>query len=289
MSCRQWLEWLAATHAEMSPMRLEAYLPSGRKIFYYYQYRHDMMGSGRGCASLSDECAELINKVRAGNPDHVLAEPKMFLQCWRVELPWLIVCKSICMFTRCSVCEYLKLLIEQCPRDHPIMREALKRRLGAHFQFQADQRVALARVEEECAQSNGRKWFMLIDKMDQTKSVLPTVWSQLSTPMFKDLEKRVITGLIGSMYFGTTQTTHHLRSCFKDQVMGAEMQSSTILQNLHSVAMAEGHLPEQFDIGADNTYKETKNQCTILFLVSRMDFKMEPGGGRFVGVFTVMC
>ena len=45
------------------------------------------------------------------------------------------------------------------------------------------------------------------------------------------------------------------------------MQCSAILQNLHQVAMREGHLPETFIIGADNTRKETNNQFTCWFLV----------------------
>ncbi len=69
------------------------------------------------------------------------------------------------------------------------------------------------------------------------------------------------------MWFGTNQTTHHLRTVFSDCEHGSEMQSSTILQNRHRVAMEEGHLPEKFVIGADNTRKETKNQITMWFLV----------------------
>ena len=43
LSARQWLEHYASTHAEMSPMDEKAYLPAGRKMFYYYQYRRDMI------------------------------------------------------------------------------------------------------------------------------------------------------------------------------------------------------------------------------------------------------
>ena len=108
---------------------------------------------------------------------------------------------------------------------------------------------------------------MLIDKMDQKKTVCPTVWSQLATPLFKDLDRRMIAGLNGSMWFGTLHTTHHLRTVFNDTGHGAEMQCSTILQNLHDIAIHEGHLPECFTIGADNTRKETKNQITMWFLI----------------------
>ena len=75
------------------------------------------------------------------------------------------------MFTRCSVCEYLRLLIDQTPRDQESLRQALTTRLGDHFAFQAAQRLAHARVEEECEQIGGHKWIMLIDKMDQNKTI----------------------------------------------------------------------------------------------------------------------
>ena len=45
------------------------------------------------------------------------------------------------------------------------------------------------------------------------------------------------------------------------------MQCSAILSNLTDVAMEEGHLPDEFHIGADNTYKETKNQVCFWFAV----------------------
>ena len=83
------------------------------------------------------------------------------------------------------VCDYLKLLIEQCPREEHDLREFLKDRLGRHFDFQAAQRLAHGRVEEEAAQSSGERWLTLTEKMDQRKTVVPSVWSQLRTPLFK--------------------------------------------------------------------------------------------------------
>ena len=64
------------------------------------------------------------------------------------------------------------------------MRSALQARLGDHYEFQAAQRLADNRLEEECAHSGGAKCLMLIDKMDQQKTVCPTIWSQLSTRIF---------------------------------------------------------------------------------------------------------
>ena len=89
------------------------------------------------------------------------------------------------MFTRCSVCDYIKMIIEQWPREEHDLREFLKDRLGRHFDFQAAQRLAHGRVEDEAVQSAGEHWLTLIDKMDQRKTVMPSVWSQLRTPLLK--------------------------------------------------------------------------------------------------------
>ena len=291
----------------------KAYLPSGRKMFYYYQYRKDMvhrseaalenvpeetlLGSTPGQSSgapspppaphpsaaprgrkrnhpaadpalgSTPRCTAEFAKGFAARAGIVMATLSTFLQAWRVECPWIVVAKSVGMFTKCSVCDYLKLLIEQCPREEHDLREFLKDRLGQHFDFQAAQRLAHGRVEEEAAQSAGEHWFVLIDKMDQRKTVVPSIWSQLRTPLFKEVDKRLVTGLIGSMWFGTSRTSHHVRTVFNDCEHGAEMQSSSLLLNLHQTAMEEGHLPKHWSIGADNTRKETKNQTTMWMLV----------------------
>ena len=108
---------------------------------------------------------------------------------------------------------------------------------------------------------------MLIDKMDQNKTICPTIWSQLSTRLFQEHEKRLITGLIGSMWFGTRTMRHHVCTMFSDCNHGSEMQCSAILENLCDVSVAEGHLPQEFTIAADNTRKETKNQFCMWFLI----------------------
>ena len=324
LSARQWLEHYAATHAELSPMDDKAYLPSGRKTFYYFHYRRDMLERHRLLGAASAQASQggdviLGSTPRSGSPDAASAQASqgvdamlgstprrrrlagdqlpetpvkgkkrshqdgpgqgsgpsdppcaslcVFLDAWRAECPWIVVAKSLSMFTRCSVCDYLKLMIEQTPREQNALRECLKDRLGQHFDFQAAQRLAHGRVEEHASQSGGTHWCTLIDKMDQRKTVVPTVWSQLATPLFKDVDKRLVTGLIGSMWFGTAQTTHHIRTVMDDCQHGSEMQCSTLLLNLHRVAMAEGHLPRQWSICADNTRKETKNQIAMWFIV----------------------
>eukprot|EP00974_Lingulodinium_polyedra_P118687 11168164-Lingulodinium_polyedra.AAC.1 len=54
---------------------------------------------------------------------------------------------------------------------------------------------------------------------------------------------------------------------FNDCSHGSETQRNAILQNVHEVAMGERHLPEEFNIGADNTTKETNDQFTLWFLM----------------------
>ena len=127
------------------------------------------------------------------------------------------------MFTKCGLCEYLKVQIDKVPRGHDDIREGYILRLGEHHHFQEAQRLAQARVEEACAQSAGRKWFMKTDKADQKKTVLPTVWSQLHTHFLKE-GARVVCGIIGSMWHGTMNITHHVRTIFEDCEHGSEMQ-----------------------------------------------------------------
>ena len=292
LGARQWLEHYAATHAEMSPMDAKAYLPAGRKCFYYAHYRKDMLerygvteADAQGARAYALASSRRSKRPRTDGrqngdlstaenyasyqrmADVPLAEIETFMSAWRVECAWLVVCKSVSMFTRCSVCEYLRLLIDQTPRDQTALRGALQARLGDHYEFQAAQRLAHNRLEEECAQSGGTKWLMLIDKMDQLKTICPSIWSQLATRMFKEHDKRLVTGLIGSMWFGTRAVKHHVRTLFNDCEHGAEMQCSAIVLNLHDVAMCEGHLPEALTIGADNTPKETKKQYAFWFFV----------------------
>ena len=110
---------------------------------------------------------------------------------------------------------------------------------------------------------------MLVDKMDQRKTVVPSVWSQLWAPLFKEVDRHWVIGLIGSMWFGTTHTTHLVRAIFGDCQNGSGTQSNARLRNLHQVAMEEGHLPTHWFMGADITRKETNNQTTkwLLFCV----------------------
>ena len=199
LGARSWLEWYSESHAEMSPKEMRAYLPAGRKCFYHAHYRKAVLeeyGVTEADAAFARAYALALRgakqqraaeKHASGNSvnaeayasaaqrmaDVPLAEIGTFLPVWRIECPWLIICKSVSMFTRCSVCEYLRLLIDQTPRDQVALRSALQARLGDHYEFQAAQRLADNRLEEECVHSGGAKWFMLIDKWTSRKQCVP--------------------------------------------------------------------------------------------------------------------
>ena len=57
-----------------------------------------------------------------------------------------------------------------------------------------------------------------------------------------------------------------MRTTFGDCSHGSEMQCSAILENLCEVSVAEGHLPQEFTIAADNTRKETKHSVLHVVL-----------------------
>ena len=127
------------------------YLPKGRKSCYYAMYQRDRAAMHREVAALST-----------------------FLIAWRTELPWLKVASSLCKFVRCGVCDYLKNLIDHCPRQSKEYMAALTNILGEHFAMQSAQRLAQDRLGENVISPGGRAWLMHIDKMDQHAIWLPT-------------------------------------------------------------------------------------------------------------------
>ena len=169
LDCRQWLETYADTHAEQSPISLTSYLPSGRKQFYHLIYERDRLRQGKPAASLA-----------------------VFLNAWRCETPWIVIPKKIGKFLRCALCEWLKLQVDKCPRTQPELMALFKERLSSHFAFQGAQPLVQGRDQELCNQSNGTKWMMKVDKQDEKACVVPTQWSQLSTPFLQSGERLIV-------------------------------------------------------------------------------------------------
>ena len=132
LEARAWLEIYVELVAESSPMKIEFYLPAGRNRYYFEQMAYERTCQGKVYCSL-----------------------QVFLEMWRTELPFIFICGSVCKFVKCGCCEYLRMQIDLTPRSDAILMNALRTRLGQHFQFQSSQRLALGREEERCIQSGG--------------------------------------------------------------------------------------------------------------------------------------
>ena len=65
----------------------------------------------------------------------------------------------------------------------------------------------------------------------------------------------------------TVSAEINLRTVFDHCKHGSNMQISTVMQNFHEKVIAEGHLPQEFFVGADNTPKETKNNPFCWWLI----------------------
>lgn len=138
LDAREWLEVYADRHAEQSPMTGAFCLPSGRKTLYWAQYvyeREQEPGGSTAPASCST-----------------------FMKAWKRECPHIVVTKSVAMFTRCGLCDFLQTELARCPRSDAAVADMLRRRLGQHYEFQAAQRLAQGRIEEQCRRSGGAEW-----------------------------------------------------------------------------------------------------------------------------------
>ena len=238
-----WIKEYARTHACQSPITGNYELPAGRKMFYWACYCWDREKHKIEPAALST-----------------------FREAWRIECSHVKITTSVNKFTQCGLCLYLKNQMDLCPRANQSLLNALRQRLGKHFQFQSAQRVRVDAIMERCRQSNGTQWFFTIDKMDQTATICPTFWSLLSSPLFK-LGTRLVCGVVGSEWSGPFRSQMLLRSVFQDMTGGSETQCSIVLTNLLHIATKEGRLPTEVIMNPDNTPKESKNKIMLWFQI----------------------
>ena len=61
------------------------------------------------------------------------------------------------MFSCCSVCEYLRLLIDHTPCEQESMRGALQARQENDYKLRTTQGLAIGRLEELCADNGSAK------------------------------------------------------------------------------------------------------------------------------------
>lgn len=120
VDARAWLLDYAKNKADTSPLNDKLYLPCGRKYCYYAMY--------------------LQSREKAGVAQAFVASLTVFLQAWRVELPWVVIRPDSGAFTRCGLCDFLKAFIDSC--QDAVLRQSIIMRLGQHYEFQGAQRLA---------------------------------------------------------------------------------------------------------------------------------------------------
>ncbi|OLQ15572.1 hypothetical protein AK812_SmicGene152 [Symbiodinium microadriaticum] len=192
-------------------------------------------------------------------PADQIAGLKYFLKMWRTELPWIKRRPSAGPFTHCGLCDYLKWMIQQS-RDKAA-RESVAEILGEHFEFQAAQRAFMSQVFQESVSDPSEVLAVSWDKMDQAKTIVPRIVA-LSNTQFMKGGSRLVVSLIGVLAPAILKRPL-LYTIFEDQVHGADMIASLMLDVLQESTEVMGQLPRRLFIQADNTSKETKNTIAL--------------------------
>ncbi len=243
MDARSWLLDYAKTYGDTSPLHDQLSLPIATKEFYYLAYVHSW--------------------TNAGTPADQIASKPLFLSTWRDELPWIVIKTSESLFVSCGLCEYLKLLVAKTSESS--LRSLALNRLGAHFDFQAAQRIAMTNMFRNSERNPTELIAVAWDKMDQVKTLLPRV-KVLKDTSFVQHGERLPVGLVGVLCPALWKEPFIYTVC-KNCVEGGDMVSSILLDFLGHCHDTLGRLPRRVFIQADNTNKETKNTCT-LFTIS---------------------
>ncbi len=177
-----------------------------------------------------------------------MASLSLFLQVWREELPWVEIRASSGPFTHCGLCDYLKMLIASATDAR--VRQALLLRLGAHYDFQAAQRIAMSSIFRQSERDAANLLAISWDKMDQLKTIIPRVRQLANTNFFKT-GSRLVVGLIGVLAPGVFQRPLFY-AIFEDQRHGADMIVVVMIDVLWEAARIMGRLPKRLFIQADN-------------------------------------
>ena len=119
---RAWLLAYSEASGDHNPMDGSILLPAGHKYFY----RSAMCTAWR--------------KLDYNEKD--IPKLSLFLEVWRLELPWVRVRQSHSPFTKCGLCEFLKALAESSS-DHSVRAQVIAR-LGQHYEFATTQRLVIS-------------------------------------------------------------------------------------------------------------------------------------------------
>ena len=232
-SIRSWLLDYASTHADTSPLNHCYHLPQGRKQFFWAVYYYQ--------------------ETQRGAPANTIGGLDLFLEVWCQDLPFIKLRTGTSTFIACGLCEYLKALAAQTA--DLALRSTILLRLGHHYNFQGAQRLAAAALWRESERDLSEVTMLVIDKMDQAKTITPRIVSLQSTQFMKG-GSRLVVGIIGCLVTPWSQPI--LLSILQDIQHGSSMQCSALLNVLIEVHKKLGHLPRIFRIKANNTAKETK-------------------------------
>jgi len=191
--------------------------------------------------------------VKQTAPEHVASET-YFLKVWRQELPGLVLRSASGPFTHCGLCDYMRMLITEAVDEH--VRNALPFKLGQHYEFQSAQRVAMSSLFADSERNPADILAMGWDKMYQAKTILPRV-KALANTQFQKGGARLVAHLVGVLA-PAVWPRPVFYTVFENQVQGADMICSLMIDVLAEAFVAQKCLPRWLVIQADNTPKETK-------------------------------
>ena len=174
LGARAWLLQYAKTHGDASPMHPEIFLPTADKAMIYSVY--------------------LQNMIDRRTPQQDIASYTRFLEAWNRDLGF-IKMRTMCgPFTHCGLCDYLKMLTSTM--EDVLLREAVLRKLSAHWEFQSAQRLVMNNLFEESATNPTKLVCLSWDKMDQVKTMIPRV-KQLANTNYYKIGPRITVSLLG--------------------------------------------------------------------------------------------
>ena len=239
MDARAWLLDYAKVHADTSPLNDRMLLPAGLKEYYYALCYRD----------------RLVHDIA----EERIASMTTFLDAWRQELPWIQIRTPSGPFTRCGVCEYLKMLLGKA--SDTSLRSILLARLGSHYDFQSAQRIAMTNLFRESERDPHELMAVAWDKMDQQKTIIPRV-AALAHTAFQKSGQRLVMSLIGVLAPALWQAPL-VYTIFPDCPHGGNMCASMMIEMLCQIHSRLAGLPRRLLIQADNTAKETKNTVCL--------------------------
>ncbi|CAK0838405.1 unnamed protein product [Prorocentrum cordatum] len=176
-----------------------------------------------------------------------------FLKAWRVDLPFIVLPSARGKFSSCGLCDFLKMMIQTSP-DQSIKYQLLLT-LGAHYEFQGQQRLYLDNLFQESIRNPRGLLVIGWDKMDQGKTILPRVRALINTPFHKQGD-RLVASLICAWAPAVLGKRPLIYTLLEDYARGPNMACALLVDTLKEAVGAIGRLPRRLCLNADNTSKD---------------------------------